>query len=62
MSDGPALSDTEFASLHEVAKGFHQGFIPPDHAARLVALGLIYRLLGSLRITTAGEARIASVG
>jgi hypothetical protein len=56
----PSLSDTEFASLQEVAKGPSHGYIPPEHVARLHALGLIYMLLGDPRITTAGRVRVAS--
>jgi hypothetical protein len=53
------LSAAEFASLQEVARGIGHGGIPESHRLRLMDLGLIYTLLGSLRITTAGRMRIA---
>lgn len=53
------LTASEFASLKEVAKGFSQSTIPEADARRLLALSLIYRLLGSLRMTRAGNIRIA---
>ena len=54
------LSATEFASLREVGIGIGHGGIPESHSLKLMDIGLIYRLLGSLRITTAGRKRIAS--
>lgn len=45
-------------SLQEVATGIGHNTIPADHRARLLALGLVYNLLGSVRINTAGRARI----
>jgi hypothetical protein len=53
------LSATEIASLREVGSGIGHGGIPESHTLRLMDLCLIYRLLGSLRITAAGRARIA---
>jgi hypothetical protein len=60
MSFAPELSTGEFASLQEVAKGFDQTPIPEADALRLLELHLIYKLLGMLRMTGAGRARIAS--
>ena len=60
MPFASALSPDEFASLQEVAKGFDQRPIPEVDAVRLLELDLIYKLLGLLRMTGAGRARIAS--
>jgi hypothetical protein len=49
------LSASELSSLHEIAKGLLHGAIPEADAVRLVELRLIYRLLGDLRMTTAGR-------
>jgi hypothetical protein len=59
MSASSYLSVTEFASLREVARGIGHGGIPESHSLTLMDLGLIYRLLGSLRITAAGMVRVA---
>jgi hypothetical protein len=59
MSMSNYLSVTEFASLQEVGRGVGHGGIPESHSLRLTDLRLIYKLLGSLFITTAGKARIA---
>jgi hypothetical protein len=55
MLASPYLSEAEFASLAEVGTGFCHGPISVDHAKRLQDLRLIYSLLGTLRITTAGQ-------
>lgn len=52
------LSNEELTSLKEVNRGAVQRAIPATHAEHLLELGLIYRLLGSLRITSAGMARL----
>lgn len=57
IADAP-LSQLEFASLQEVAKGFNQRGIPIEHRSRLIELHLIYNLIGGLRITAEGNARI----
>jgi hypothetical protein len=59
MSASSYLSVTEFASLQEVGRGIGHAGIPESHGLRLLDLQLIYRLLGSLHITTAGRVRIA---
>jgi hypothetical protein len=59
MSASSNLSVTEFASLREIGRGIGHAGIPESHSLRLMELGLIYRLLGSLHITTAGRIRIA---
>jgi hypothetical protein len=59
MSSSSYLSLAQFASLKEVAKGFNQGAVPTLDAGRLLELGLIYKLLGDLRLTTSGRVRIA---
>jgi hypothetical protein len=48
----------EFTSLVEVSTGFAHESIPVSHRVRLLELGLIYNLLGSERMTTAGRARV----
>jgi hypothetical protein len=58
MTDAATLTDLEFASLQEVGSSFCHDAIPADHQARLLALGLIYALLGSVRVNTAGRARM----
>ena len=55
-----ALSISELSSLIEVAKGMDQSAIAEADAQRLLDLGLIYKLIGLLRITRAGRARISS--
>ena len=59
MSASNYLSATGFELLREVGSGIGHGGIPESHSLRLLDLRLIYRLLGSLRITAAGKARIA---
>jgi hypothetical protein len=49
-------------SLQEVARGPFQEPICAADSARLLQLKLIYRLLGDLRITAAGRARLLSGG
>ncbi len=61
MEHSPYLSDAELASLAVVGTGFCHGPISVDHAAHLLHLRLIYSLLGSLRITTAGQLVLQSV-
>jgi len=61
MTTHGTLSGSELASLCEVAKGAHHGPIPEADALRLLDLGLVYRLLGDVRVTTAGRIR-ASLG
>jgi hypothetical protein len=55
----PNLTASEYCSLQELAKGFYGNAISTGDAQRLLGLKLIYRLLGDLRITTLGRARIA---
>jgi hypothetical protein len=57
MATDDTLSASELTSLQEIAKGLLHGSIPEADAARLVELRLIYRLLGDLRMTTAGRVR-----
>jgi hypothetical protein len=58
MLDRLHLTEAELLSLKEVGKGALQGRIPSAHADLLVERKLIYRLLGSYRVTAAGSARI----
>jgi hypothetical protein len=58
MSSASALSVSEFASLTEIGRSFLHDAIPPNDTTRLLELRLIYNLLGSLRITAAGRARL----
>ncbi len=53
------LSPDEFASLVEVGSGAFHAPVLLVHETRLLELKLVYNLLGNLRITTAGKARIA---
>jgi hypothetical protein len=52
------LSNSQFASLKEVGSGFCHNAIPTDDGQMLRNLGLVYSLLGALKITTAGRLRI----
>jgi hypothetical protein len=54
-----AITSDEFDSLHEVGRGIDHRSIPPAHALRLLELRYINRLLGGLRITTAGRDRLS---
>jgi hypothetical protein len=58
MRHTSVLSQSEYASLSEVGTGFLHDAIPPEDAARLVGLGFVYKLLGDIRITTAGRLRV----
>jgi hypothetical protein len=60
MSLATALSVSEFASLKTIADSFDHSTVSEADARRLIDLTLIYKLLGSLRITHAGRLRIAS--
>jgi hypothetical protein len=53
-----AITSDEFDSLHEVGRGIDHGPILSAHALRLLELRYIYRLLGGLKITTAGRDRL----
>jgi hypothetical protein len=54
----PPLTREEFVSLRDGAKGLmHQ--MPAEHKARLIELGYIEEVLGGLRLTGFGRARIA---
>ena len=55
-----ALYPEEFISLREAAEDFDPSTIPSTHVTRLLALGLIYMMLGTPRITTLGRSRLAS--
>jgi hypothetical protein len=55
MEQSTYLSDAELASLAVVGSGFYHDPISVDHATQLLDLRLIYNLLGSFRITTAGQ-------
>ncbi len=52
-----SLSASEMSSLREVAKGVFQQPIPQPDVSKLLELGLVYWLLGGLRVTAAGRAR-----
>ena len=53
-----SLSLSQFASLTEIGRTLLHGVIPAQDAALLLERGLIYRLLGSFRLTTAGRNRL----
>jgi hypothetical protein len=52
------LTPEELASLEQVNRGIYGNRIPPHHAKRLMALRLVYSLLGDLRITGVGRSFI----
>ena len=54
----PPLTREEFVSLRDGAKGLMHR-IPIEQKKRLIELGYIEELLGGLRLTNAGRARIA---
>jgi hypothetical protein len=61
-SEGEVLTHAEFASLLLVGH-LRSAFDPPaeipaEHSARLIALGYMIELAGSLRMTTQGRIRI----
>jgi len=58
MISDDALSAAQFVSLQEVGRTFLHDSIPSEDAALLLDRGLIYRLLGNLRITAAGRTRL----
>lgn len=58
MTTDHALTSSQFASLTEVGRTFLHDKIPFQDAELLLERHLIYRLLGSLRITAAGRARL----
>jgi hypothetical protein len=53
------LSPEEFASLKEVGRGVMQRIIPDDHRERLITLGYIREVIGSLTVTNIGRMRLA---
>ena len=53
------LTHEEFVSLRDGAKGLMHR-IPIEHKKRLIELGYIEELLGGLRLTSDGRARIAA--
>ena len=59
MATANYLSAAEFESLREVGSGICHHDIPEVHSVRLFDLRLIYMLLGDVRITTTGKARLA---
>jgi hypothetical protein len=54
------LTPTEVGSLRQVSRGVFQEAICGSDTERLLRLKLIYFLLGDLRITAAGRARLLS--
>jgi hypothetical protein len=53
-----SLSPAQFASLAEIGRTFLHDVIPSEDSTLLQERGLIYRLLGSFRLTTAGRNRL----
>jgi hypothetical protein len=60
METSAYLTEHEWASLAEVGTGFCHAPISLDHTNRLLELKLIYNLLGSCRLTTAGRQMLQS--
>ena len=57
------LTHEEFASLLAVGHSplnNRPAVIPPEHSARLIALGYMADIAGKLRLTTPGRFRIAA--
>ena len=52
------LTAEELASLREVNKGMLQGIIPSEHRTRLIELGYVAEKIGSLVLTSDGQARL----
>lgn len=59
--DNSQLSPDELFSLKEIGKSFLHKHIPDAHAEHLLELRLIYRLLGTYRITGAGKELLATI-
>jgi hypothetical protein len=57
-TDG-VLTAGQFASLAEISRSILHDPIPAEDATLLLDRGLIYRLLGGLRMTAAGRTRLA---
>ena len=56
------LTHEEFASLLAIGhtpRNDSPAVIPPEHSARLIALGYMVDIAGRLRLTTPGRNRIA---
>jgi hypothetical protein len=60
MLFGRKLSEEEFASLREIGRSVYHHPIPDAHRDRLLELHLIYKLLGTLRITSEGRLALKS--
>jgi hypothetical protein len=61
--DSNVLSDEEFSSLVTVGNNLPAhppALVPPEHSARLIALGYMSDFAGRLRMTTPGRHRIAA--
>lgn len=58
MCTDSALTDEEFAALREIGRGPMHDRIPREIGMRLIELGLAYRLLGEIRITSDGRRRL----
>ncbi len=58
MADCAHLSVPEFRSLQEIGKGVLHGNIPEEHEGTLIRHGYAYKLLGHIRITKSGRARL----
>jgi hypothetical protein len=53
------LTPDEFTSLREVSKGMIQRDLPEDHQLKLLGLRLIKHTPDGLRLTKAGQERMA---
>ena len=56
MAENETLNEAELSSLKEIGRGVLQQSTPAEHKERLLALKLIHKLLGDLRITGKGRA------
>ena len=53
------LTPAEFASLRKLAETPHADDVPSDHRKGLMQLGLVVRVLGVTKITSAGRERLS---
>jgi hypothetical protein len=60
LNSDALLTADEFASLREVSKGMLQRELPEAHQQKLLSLRLIKLTPDGLRLTTAGQTRMAT--
>jgi hypothetical protein len=60
LNSDALLTPDEFASLREVSKGILQREFPEEHQQKLLGLRLIRHTPDGLRLTKAGQMRMAT--